>query len=105
MVDAAVEPLPAEDAVAKHELDVLGLALDAAVQLVELLEDLHGRAGRALGGGPVLLLRLPALVGPDASRLRVEAQRLRAGPFRLVDGALRVRSFPVALQPVDDRQR
>ena len=76
MVDAAVEPLPAEDAVAEHELDVLRLALDAAVELIQLLEDLHRRARGALDGGPVLLLGLPALVGFDASRLRVEAQRL-----------------------------
>src|SRR5207248_10481720 len=40
VVDAAFfSPLPAEDSVAQHELDVLGLALDPAVQLVKLLED------------------------------------------------------------------
>ena len=87
------------------ELDLLGLALDAPVELVELLEDLHRRARGPLRRRPVLVLRLPALVRLDASGLGVEAQGLRAVRFRLGDGDLFVRIFPVTFQPIDDRQR
>ena len=100
MVDAALlllRPLPAEDAVAQHQLDVLGLALDPAVQLIELLEYLHRRARRPFGGGPVLVLRLPPLVSLDASRLGVEAERLGAVRLGLRNRDLSLGIFPVAL--------
>ncbi len=106
MVDAALQPLPAQDPVAQHQLDVLGLALDPSVQLVELLEGLHRRARGPLGGGPGLVLGAPALVGLHAAGLRVEADGLGARvPLRFHEQHVAVRVLPVALQPFDDRQR
>ena len=106
MVDAALQPLPAQDSVAQHQLDVLGLALDPAVELVELLEGLHRGARWTLGAGPGLVLGAPALVRFDAAGLRIEPDGLGAGvPLRLHQHDLAVGVLPVALQPVGDGQR
>jgi len=98
MVDAALQPLPAQDSVAQHQLDVLGLALDPAVELVELLEGLHRGARWTLGAGPGLVLGAPALVRFDAAGLRIEPDGLGARvPLRLHQHDLAVGVLPVAL--------
>src|SRR4029077_16526432 len=46
VVDAAFGAGPTENAVSKNQLDALGFSVDAAIEGVQGLEDLHRRAGR-----------------------------------------------------------
>src|SRR6266852_626519 len=67
MIDASFRPAPTQNAVAQDELHPLGFTLQSAVQLVQRLKYLHGRACRLFVVGPFIPLQLPAPknLGPD----------------------------------------
>src|SRR5579864_1176765 len=58
--DVAFGALPAQDAIAKDELDALRFAIDAAIKRIKRLEEAHRLARGLLDAGPVVAKRRPA---------------------------------------------
>src|SRR5215831_4184238 len=70
--DIALGALPAQDAVAKYELDALRLTIDAAVKRVKGLEQAHRLARRLLVTRPFVAKRRPAAKNGHSRRVRRE---------------------------------
>src|SRR6201987_843327 len=105
MVDTALRPAPGQNAIAQDELNSFSLTIDAAIEGVEHLENLHRCACRLFVLCPFIAQSLPALE-------RGEFRRIAFGPAsiritRLPGIALGVyeqdfvrRIVPPGLQPV-----
>src|SRR3984885_16273587 len=61
MVYSPLRPPPTQDPVAQDDFDAFGFALHAAVQLIKILEYLHGRASGPLVLRPLVSLCLPLI--------------------------------------------
>src|SRR5215467_6052300 len=70
--DVALGALPAQNAVAQHELDALRLTIDAAVKRVKGLEQAHRLAHRLLVTRPFVAKRRPAAKNGHSRRVRRE---------------------------------
>src|SRR6516165_1395576 len=83
MIDASFRAAPGQNAVAQNELDSFRLAIDATIQSVEHLENLHCRASGPFTLCPFIAQSFPALEGCELRGIVLKAPPLTEiiGPF------------------------
>src|SRR5712671_4671896 len=68
MINPTVRAAPAQDAISQDKLHAFGLAIDAAVQRVERLEDFHRCASGLFSFYPFIAQKFPTLEAGGPSR-------------------------------------